>query len=259
MQIPPLLFIDPNGKEIIIHYKDANGENKSVKYTPGIKPGVDNKFVQAVHESISATMSEVESINTYLSVAASKKPLNIVEITDFNNRTDDWVFDNPDNPTKILAATVFWNPNLASETSDGEGNSPATILFHEIVHGERALGIETTEALIKFFIEDKKDNGTDYHNNEEYRTVKKEVQMVKAKNKSEQNKVGPYGKAPQEGMRNDHNSKGPYRVNKPTDITPADPSKTIKNSKLESSGLYERQVPRDNTRVAPTFLPPIKK
>jgi len=41
----PLVYVDPDGKEIRIHYEDENGDTQSIQYTAGMEYDGDNVFV----------------------------------------------------------------------------------------------------------------------------------------------------------------------------------------------------------------------
>lgn len=41
----PLVYVDPNGKEIRIHYEDENGDTQSIQYMAGMEYDGDNTFV----------------------------------------------------------------------------------------------------------------------------------------------------------------------------------------------------------------------
>jgi RHS repeat-associated protein len=138
----PIFLYDPDGRIIKIHYVDANGQSQYYNYTPGIKPTVDNAFVQKVHESVSYTMG-CDPNSTFQTVADDPNKVHIItEGTDpvnsnFSHVTGGTVDNNGNIQT--LEVTTEWNPNLGSYSSsgtDGKPNAqaPSTILLHETGH-----------------------------------------------------------------------------------------------------------------------------
>ncbi|MFN6074320.1 MAG: RHS repeat-associated core domain-containing protein, partial [Fluviicola sp.] len=145
----PLLFVDPNGEEIIIHYKDADGNPKQYKYTPGIKPTVENQFVQQVHEAVSYVMKNDDE-QVFQTISNDESKINIVETFTFDqfaDKTGDWRFNYNSGDGKVnessTEATISWNPLAMLVTTDGGGLAPSTALLHEADHARGFLALKT--------------------------------------------------------------------------------------------------------------------
>ena len=146
----PLLFIDPDGNIIRIHYVE-NGENKYYDYTPGVKPSTENAFVNQVHEAVSYVMKD-DASETFQNLHKSSNILDLKEgvLGDENL--------NSARPTKIMRkhgtgeivsvrAEILWAPTLAAKTLNGGAQAPSTILLHEGDHANRMLGIKSLPQL----------------------------------------------------------------------------------------------------------------
>jgi RHS repeat-associated protein len=181
----PMLFVDPNGEEIIIHYVDANGSPKSVKYTPGIKPAVANEFVQQVHEAVSYVMKN-DDHKVFQTIASDLSKVNIVQTTKFDgsaNQTEynkNGSFSYNTNSGNLVEstvnATVSWNPASMLAFSDGGAVAASTILLHEADHARGYLAIATMTEY-EDWLESKEslpEGSTDgrYHNLEEKRVIR---------------------------------------------------------------------------------------
>ena len=133
----PILFIDPNGKEIIINYKNALGEYDSFKYTPLCK-SVDNiyvmKAVEALDKIYAVKTGKYNSPDKILSllVSSNTKIVNIYE--DFPS------LSNTQTEGDSHQAGISWNATIGAVLLDndkvptGLKQSPFVILGHELGH-----------------------------------------------------------------------------------------------------------------------------
>ncbi|MFN5983146.1 MAG: RHS repeat-associated core domain-containing protein [Fluviicola sp.] len=240
----PLLYIDPNGKEIIINYKDEQGNIKSVVYTPGVKPLVDNKFVQQVHESIDAKMNTSGS-SEINSISISNKMVVFQEIETFDNSTLPILNANGG----VSAVVISWCPNIASETNDGGGQSPSTILYHEICHAERLIKCETKAEYDQMEADRIKQlkRGTSV---EEGRVIVKESKAVSDANKNAFLNTPQCLEPTYEGTRQGHDEGKPYNTTSSTSIVNKDKKNNIKNSNTKTTRYWDKyQSKSDNTKI----------
>ena len=181
----PLLYVDDDGRIIKLHYKE-NGKDKYLIYEPGVKPSTNNKAVQQFHEAVTTIMKN-DADNTFQKIHEESQ---IVVFNIGNHINEDETKSEIYKNKTFIKINVFWNPNLGLVlTNDGE-LTPATALLHEAAHALRRLQTNSKKEFDKF-IEDKKDNGTDYDNNEEKRVIDKvETPYVKKTNKTSKEKQG---------------------------------------------------------------------
>jgi len=154
----PITFKDMDGRDIIIYYRDENGDRQPFKYKPGIKP-IDNKFVKravyALDELVKVNQNfdgntERATPSIIVGSLASNKTLtvSIVE-TEENSITD---FDYTINKLTGIADGVIsntlkveFNPgrglflldnSIPRKKIDGDNDyiSAVTILGHELKH-----------------------------------------------------------------------------------------------------------------------------
>jgi RHS repeat-associated protein len=152
----PIFLYDPDGRIILIHYKDVDGTYKDYPYTPGIKPTVDNEFLQSVNTAVTYAMGS-DPNHTYQSLANDPNKIEtITEGTDPNTSNHTTVTggsaDAQGNITALKVTTV-WNPNLGSytEASGDQPNAqaPSTILLHEAGHALDDFSAKTNSEDIK--------------------------------------------------------------------------------------------------------------
>jgi hypothetical protein len=143
----PLLFIDPDGKDIVIHYKDPmtnkdgsyktdkkgniKYNNKTITYKPGDEYKGDNKFVEQTFKSLDyiQTNSADQGIVSQIADDKSEK-LNIKE-EEASNLSSSY---DPD------TRTIKFNYKEGFKIYDEKGekivakHTPALILLHEMGH-----------------------------------------------------------------------------------------------------------------------------
>jgi len=173
----PVLYIDPDGNVIIIHYQEKDEKtgkmiDKSVKYTPGVAPATKNTFVQSVHESVSYTM-KVDPANTlYSDLDKSTRTTNIKDLrlenaatqklgasTDpkITGTTSDGTSTGTATSVQSTSATILWDPSQALKVVGGSGVSPSTVLYHEALHAKDIIDIKTVAQLNQYLTDGKKD------------------------------------------------------------------------------------------------------
>jgi RHS repeat-associated protein len=148
----PLLFVDPNGEVIVIHYKE-NGVDKKYVYTPGVKPAISNEFVQQVHEAVSYVMKNDDE-KVFQTISGDKSTVNIVESFTFDDNADKTDFSPFNYNTSTgkanessISATISWNPLAMLITTSEGGLAPSTALLHEADHARGFLAIKTIAEL----------------------------------------------------------------------------------------------------------------
>jgi|694.fasta_scaffold02147_3 RHS repeat-associated protein len=239
----PIAFYDPNGKEIIINYKDENGKMQSLKYTPGIKPATNNTFVQQVHEAVSYIMKDDPS-KTFQKLSDHKKTVTINEQLSGSSSHDDINKDQ----TGYINVTVQWGANFGIKTNEG-GMAPSTVLLHESGHALGKLNVSGKKEL-EAAVNSRKRDGTEFTNMEERRVITQiETPYILNKNKSEAKDINNI-KPPIQATRNDHYGEY-YPTMGVNSITPSDNKtyipnlqKTFKDEiKPKVDGTYQPKAP----------------
>jgi RHS repeat-associated protein len=175
----PLFYKDPDGKEIIIHYNDANGTDQviSIKKMSDIEEklkDIQNPFVKEMYTTLNYLKNERElkysikhsqSVNVYETLGTvehSNDPIT-------GHRID---YD----PYEAIELIDDFEVDKLLENRKGNGKiqSPALGFFHEILHftGALKLGVEYQEGL-------RKKIDPLYHNKEEKRVGKIESRAAK--------------------------------------------------------------------------------
>jgi RHS repeat-associated protein len=149
----PIIFYDPNGKEIIIHYKDESGNNKtySYNYSPECTP-VDNKFVQNTVASLNAIYKGSaygQAVISYLQNSGKTNIVNSTLLGENSHQSDvkgAIIGDNPI-PTYNIhgydesygdmdGQLIIWDDLTGGITNSSGCNirPPASKLIHEMLH-----------------------------------------------------------------------------------------------------------------------------
>lgn len=231
----PIAFYDPNGKEIIINYKDENGKMQSLKYLPGIKPATNNTFVQQVHEAVTYIMKDDQS-KTFQQLSDHKKTVTINEQLTGSSSRD---VIKPDR-TGYINVTVHWGANFGLKTTNGGGMAPSTILLHEAGHALGKLNVNGKKAL-EAAVDSRKGDGTNFTNPEERRVITQiETPYILAKNQSEAKDINNIKPAIQ-GSRNDHDGEY-YPTMGVNSITPSDSKTYIPNLQITLKDVIKPKV-----------------
>ncbi len=204
----PVLFVDPNGEDIVIHYKE-NSSNKVYRFTGNSKGAPDNPFVGHV---ISAWNYNVQNGGGDKMFEAATNPNISVHVTEglvSQRRTIDGGL-----------SVVFWNPLLGSLTDEDYILSPATHLEHEIAH---EVNRQTNYPEYK---SRKRAKNTQYENNEEMFVIQGPEAYTAYKN----------GEVPQGYFRKNH---------KGVSVITNNPKSNIVNKKasIEYYHVLDRKLP----------------
>jgi len=115
----PILFLDPDGNDIVIYYKEK-GQDKSYRFNGTTSKNTPNsKFVSQVIKAWNYNVSNGGGSPSFEAATNSEILINIVESNMFSNSSE---------------GSVFWNPNNGSKSENGIVRSPASVLDHELDH-----------------------------------------------------------------------------------------------------------------------------
>jgi RHS repeat-associated protein len=124
----PLKYIDIDGRELKIWYKDTNGKSQSFVYR-GQNVQHSNSFVSAVITAYKYNKSNGERAKN----GGGASTVTAVESTDISIHVKEAEYGSHYEQFNA-GGTLFWNPNLGNATDEGIVMSPATILDHEADH-----------------------------------------------------------------------------------------------------------------------------
>jgi RHS repeat-associated protein len=148
----PIIFVDPDGKRIIIHYKDETGKNKKVKIKQmsdiELLKDVEDQFAQNMYETLSYLRDE--PTGTLEEAITMRKRVHVFEIGT-KDRIDEFAFfyDMPhDQESPLPKFSIGYDPYQALEIVEdtevekmerdrvgtGEIQTPALGFLHEIGH-----------------------------------------------------------------------------------------------------------------------------
>jgi len=135
----PVILVDPDGREIIIPYKEKKGlgrlfeRKKYYTYKLGEAYNGDNKFVKQTVEALNYIYQNGADIGNVIKTIAEDKnnSIQIKRGTNFSNNTGPYY--------SRKSKSIEWPPLLGMPTTDENGKksgyqSPALSLFHELVH-----------------------------------------------------------------------------------------------------------------------------
>jgi RHS repeat-associated protein len=161
----PILFIDPDGNDIKIYYKDNN--KKLQQFSFDGKNGANapkNNFVKNV---ISAYNYNIKNGGgDKLKYAATNEDGHNIKITSTDGASTFGYATAIYKEGDAVEGYVFWNPDQGIKTTDGVELSPATVLEHEADHAvDNEVGGTTQHQ------ERVAEENTNYDNNEEERVI----------------------------------------------------------------------------------------
>ncbi len=119
----PIKFIDADGKDILIWYKNDNGQMNSYRYTGGSVSHSNsyvNKVATAWNYNVSNGKGNGGGEPSYEAATNRNITINVYET---------------DGATFHVNGTVYWNPELGTQNENGTVTSPASDLDHELDHG----------------------------------------------------------------------------------------------------------------------------
>jgi len=172
----PIIFIDPDGKKIIVHYVDGDGNAQSIEYKPGVGYVGDNEFVKNVFASLDEAALSSGGRKTILKVVNNKVITNIREIDETDPKGPTGPVTWWDKNTKEVE--IRWNINKGEQVSlggvaSGKIYSAGRLLFHEVIHAKHHKNFFTRRLIdIRYAIKSK----TWSHYEEKY-TIKEENEV----------------------------------------------------------------------------------
>ncbi len=115
----PIIFLDPDGNDIVIYYKES-GQDKSYRFNGATtKATPNNKFVSQVIKAWNYNVGNGGGAPSFEAATNSDITINVVESKTFSISSE---------------GNVFWNPNAGSKSNNGIVRSPASVLDHELDH-----------------------------------------------------------------------------------------------------------------------------
>ena len=158
----PMTFTDPDGKEIIIHYKGEDGKDKSFNIKPGIAVPND-KFVYSIIKDLKLISTTSEGLEVIQDLISSQAEYHIYATNGVAGRGGPRFEPNVDMEALNNAVTytegvksmqgysggkLFMNVNLENKQMDGVSMSTTYVLGHELFHAyQRERGITGYVAL----------------------------------------------------------------------------------------------------------------
>ncbi|MDY3525979.1 type IV secretion protein Rhs [Riemerella anatipestifer] len=162
----PIMFVDPDGKDIIIWYLASDGKMRTYDYKYGKNYTGKNKYLIAFHKAANALIKSGASENLKALEENSTK----VWISDKNYSDDIGPNFNPEN------MIISWKPNKGLRTTNGKELTPTAILDHELDHARQY--VENPD---KYLLNVLKKTGDDYDNAEEMRVIQGSEQSTAKK------------------------------------------------------------------------------
>jgi len=121
----PIIFVDPDGNDIIIYYMNSKGKMETYDYKYGTQYKGTNKYVHAFHRSANALIKS--GAGNILKSLESKSEK--VWVRGDNLKKG----ESPDfNPATM---TIRWSPTTGVDTDGNADLTPTEVLNHEMDHG----------------------------------------------------------------------------------------------------------------------------
>ncbi|MCD0455721.1 hypothetical protein LPB85_09770 [Chryseobacterium sp. LC2016-27] len=158
----PILFIDPDGKDIIIVITDDMGKKHEIDYVNGSKYVGTNPFVQKFYAAVETLRAK--GAPDFISELENSKEKVYVRHTDGASMFTPW------------DQTIRWNENKGILTDDGISLTPTAVLNHEVDHGNNY-----TKGKKEHVANSKKDKDNKYDSKEEERAITKGEQETAEK------------------------------------------------------------------------------
>lgn len=166
----PVLYIDPDGKDFIFYYQDANGQQQEYRFTGGETQSVaPTEYIQQFQDAYYYSVNNLPGMTALQYIAEHSDVRVNVQNPDGTMTPITSPSSKDGNP---FHAVIDWNPEWGLETSNEIILSPATLLEHDANH---ALGI----ALWPEEIESNKAEKVPYYENvEELRVIMTPEQLI---------------------------------------------------------------------------------
>jgi RHS repeat-associated protein len=129
----PILYIDPDGQEIKIYYRDQNDKIQKFQFNgTNAKNAPSNSFVKNTIAAYNYNVNNGGGKN--LQYAATNNDGIDIKIVQTSERNAFGPAETTYGKQKAVEMFVFFNPDRGKITSDGIETSPATALEHEADH-----------------------------------------------------------------------------------------------------------------------------
>ena len=142
----PLIFVDPDGKDVILY--NAKGEKVATITKSGtvIEKGMETQRILSAYTASKVYLSKAGT-TIFKEFENNSKQLEIKELifsknNKFNGdgvtelKMKDEVFESVKFKETSKLGEILWNPSYLLEDSQGNMHSPAMVLFHELSHAK---------------------------------------------------------------------------------------------------------------------------
>ncbi|WP_426480351.1 DUF6443 domain-containing protein [Chryseobacterium sp. R2ACT005] len=149
----PILFIDPDGRDIIIHYKNSKGKLMTYDYKTGSRYKGNNTFIKNFYKSV-ATLKKNNADGIINSLESHKEKIIISQTSGSSSAS-------------YTEKEIQWNDKQGIETNKSVSLTPTLVLNHEGDHMLDALNNPKQHAE-----NSQADKDNPYSNKEEERVIK---------------------------------------------------------------------------------------
>ncbi len=173
----PVFYIDPDGNDIRIWYKDENGKNVSFVFNgDNLHDAPKNDFVTSFIDAWFFNVSNGGGDNMKDAAFDREREYNLIETNDGNSRSTS---------DQGVPSIIVWDPIGGLEVENGDILSPATTLEHEFDHA-----VDRRKDKEKHQERRGKQSDKNYSNDEEIRVIKgSETKQAKLNGEIDKNKT----------------------------------------------------------------------
>jgi len=149
----PILFVDPDGRDIIIHYKNSKGKVMTYDYKTGSTYKANNTFIKNFYKTV-ATLKKNDADGIINSLESHKDKIVISQTSGSSSAS-------------YTEKEIRWNDKQGIETNKGVSLTPTLVLNHEGDHMLNALKNPSQHSA-----NSQADKDNPYSNKEEERVIK---------------------------------------------------------------------------------------
>jgi RHS repeat-associated protein len=176
----PLLFKDPNGKEVDIF--DENGRKVAAINRKGLHVEKGMEKSQALQDYLTST-NYVKGKSSVYQKAYNRKQIIGVHVNNKGKDATDVAYTTVNGNTHLQSIDVHWDPSTALQISKSKpftANSPAINLLHEFIHADHA------STNINQYVLDQGNtlNMGNWDNMEEYKTIQETNKVASSLNEA---------------------------------------------------------------------------
>ncbi|MDQ1094921.1 RHS repeat-associated core domain-containing protein [Chryseobacterium camelliae] len=121
----PILFTDPDGRDIIIYYKNSKGKMMSYDYKTGSTYKGSNTFIKNFYKAV-ATLKKNKADDMINSLEKRNEKVALYQTSESSSAS-------------VEGKYIKWNDKQGIETNNGVSLTPTAILNHEADHALDAL------------------------------------------------------------------------------------------------------------------------